>query len=251
MRIGCILFFTAALIPVLLNAQTNKNAGADWPVYMHDLAGSHYSPLKQINATNVAKLTPVWSFKLQGEAAAAPAGRGGGRGGGGANSEATPIVVNGVMYLPAANRIVALQPDTGKELWSYPVIGGPPSRRGVAYWPGDRTNPPRIIFTAGRRLIGLNANTGKIDPGFGKEGEVDMTVTYSSVPTIFKNVVMVGANPGGQPTVLPATAAPSMPAPALCCGIFTPCRSPAKPVMRPGKVTVGRTVPAPTSGDST
>ena len=200
MRIGCTLFFTftAALIPALLHAQANKVAGADWPVYMHDLAGSHYSPLKQINATNVAKLAPVWSYKLQGDAAPAPAGRGGGRGG--ANSEATPIVVNGVMYLPAANRIVALQPETGKELWSYPVIGGPPSRRGVAYWPGDRTNPPRIIFTAGRRLIGLNANTGKIDPGFGKEGEVDMTVTYSSVPTIFKNVVMVGANPGGQPT---------------------------------------------------
>jgi hypothetical protein len=65
---------------------------------------------------------------------------------------------------------------------------------------GDRANPSRIIFTAGRRLIGLNASTGKMDPGFDKEGEVDMTVPYSSVPTIFKNIVMVGANPGGQPT---------------------------------------------------
>jgi quinoprotein glucose dehydrogenase len=88
------------------------------------------------------------------------------------------------MYLPAANRIVALEPETGKEIWSYPVAGDAPSKRGVAYWPGDRTNPPRIIFTAGRRLIGLNSKTGKLDPGFGKEGEVDMTVAYSSVPTM-------------------------------------------------------------------
>src|ERR1700689_2881800 len=110
MRIGCTLFL---LLPGVLCAQT----GTDWPVYTHDLAGSHYSPLKQINATNVARLAAAWSYKLQGDAAAAPpAGRGGG---GGVNSEATPIVVNGVMYLPGANRVVALEPETGKELWSY------------------------------------------------------------------------------------------------------------------------------------
>ena len=200
MRIGCTLI-AAALIPGLLHAQANRtqanqDAGTDWPVYTHDLAGSHYSPLKQINAANVARLAPVWSYKLQGDAAATP-GRGGGRGG--VNSEATPIVVKGVMYVPTANRIVALEPETGKEMWSYPVTGTGLSRRGVAYWPGDVTNPPRIIFTAGRRLIGLNANTGKVDPGFGKEGEVDMTVAYSSVPTVFRNIVMVGANPGGEP----------------------------------------------------
>lgn len=82
MRIGCTLFFAAAFIPALLRAQANKDAGADWPVYTHDLAGSHYSPLKQINGANVAKLAPVWSYKLQGDAVAAPTGRGGGRGGG-------------------------------------------------------------------------------------------------------------------------------------------------------------------------
>jgi glucose dehydrogenase len=201
LRIGRTLFITTALITALLRGQTRKDAGNDWPLYTHDLAGSHYSPLKQINATNVAKLGPSWSYKLHGDAAVAPPA--GGRGGNGPNSEATPIVVNGVMYLPSANRVIALEPETGKEVWSYTVTGGLPSRRGVAYWPGDRANPPRIIFTAGRWLIGLNANTGKIDPGFGKEGEVDMTVPYLSVPTIFKNIVMVGANPGGQPKGLP------------------------------------------------
>jgi quinoprotein glucose dehydrogenase len=103
------------------------------------------------------------------------------------------------MYLTAGNRVVALEPETGREIWRYPATGAQPSRRGVAYWPGDREHAARILFTAGRRLIALNAATGRIDAGFGKEGEVDMVVPYNSVPTVFRNVVMVGANNGGAP----------------------------------------------------
>jgi hypothetical protein len=57
-------------------------------------------------------------------------------------------------------------------------------------------HPPRIIFAGGLRLTALNANTGKLDPGFGKEGEVGMGIGYNGVPTIFKNAVMVGAATG-------------------------------------------------------
>src|ERR1700680_284277 len=194
-----ILMLTPVCLYGQAKAPAKKDAGADWPTYNRDLSGSRYSPLTQITTSNVANLKQAWTYKLQSDAPPA-AGRGrGGPGGAGGNSEATPIVVNSVMYLPAANKVVALEPDTGKEIWHYDVTGGAPSRRGVAYWPGDRNNAPRIIFTAGRRLIGLNAATGTLDPGFGKEGEVDMTVAYNSVPTIFKNIVMVGANPGGTP----------------------------------------------------
>jgi quinoprotein glucose dehydrogenase len=114
----------------------------------------------------------------------------------GGNAELTPIVVNGVMYVSAETHIAALDPETGKELWRYEVQGGKASTRGVSYWPGGKQNPPRIIFTAGRNLIALNARTGKIDPGFGNEGIVDMVVPYNGVPAIFKNVVMVGASTG-------------------------------------------------------
>ena len=98
------------------------------------------------------------------------------------------------MYLPAANRVVAIEPETGKEIWRYPVTGGAPSRRGVAYWPGEGSNPPRVIFAAGRRLIALSAKTGAIDRGFGNAGEVDIVVPYNSVPLIYRNIVVVGAN---------------------------------------------------------
>ena len=163
-------------------------------MYHRDFAGTGYSPLAQITTRNVASLTPAWTYRLQSDAPPAAAAKGKGKGPGGANSEATPIVVNGVMYLPAAGRVVALDPETGKEIWDYPVTGGAPSRRGVAYWPGDNNNPPRIVFTVGRRLVALNANTGKIDPGFGKEGEVDMVVPYNSVALVYHNVLVVGAN---------------------------------------------------------
>ena len=56
-------------------------------------------------------------------------------------NEVTPIVVNGVMYLPAGNRVVALDPDTGAEVWRYELKTGAASQRGVAYWPGDKDNP--------------------------------------------------------------------------------------------------------------
>jgi len=176
-------------------AEQAKPAPGDWPSYNHDMASTRYSPLKQINTKNVAELRSAWTFSLKGEG---PPPRFGGGG-----SEATPIVVNGVMYVTASARVVALDAVTGKEIWSYTLTTGRPSTRGVAYWPGDKENPPRIIFAAGRNLMALNANTGKIDPGFGKEGVVDMVVGYSGVPTIFKNLVMVGASvlelPVGQP----------------------------------------------------
>lgn len=166
-------------------AEQAKAAPGDWPSYNHDMASTRYSPLTQINAKNAATLKSAWTFSLKGEG---PAPRFGG------GSEATPIVVNGIMYLPASARVVALDAATGKEVWSYTMTTGRPSTRGVAYWPGDKQNPPRIIFTSGRNLIALNATTGKIDPGFGKEGMVDMVVGYSGVPTIFRNLVMVGAS---------------------------------------------------------
>jgi glucose dehydrogenase len=183
---------------------------ADWPMYSRDLAGTRYSPLTQVDARNVSKLAQAWSLKLRGTS-------------GNAVAEVTPIVIDGVMYLPASNRILALEADTGKEIWSYELPAGQTPERGVAFWPGDRSNPPRLIFTTGgsvmsspvavrgatdpvHKLMALNAKTGKIDPGFGNEGQVDLTVGYTGVPTIYKNVVMLGAAVPEMPVGLPGDA---------------------------------------------
>jgi glucose dehydrogenase len=103
-----------------------------------------------------------------------------------------------MMYVPAGGRVIALDPETGKEAW-VEYLPFNTTARGVAYWPGDTNNPPRIIVTAGPHMVGLNANTGKIDPGFGKEGVVDIDVPWNGVPAIFKNVIMLGATVGEVP----------------------------------------------------
>ncbi|HXP88216.1 MAG TPA: PQQ-binding-like beta-propeller repeat protein [Bryobacteraceae bacterium] len=158
-----------------------KPAPGDWPMYAHDLASTRYSTLAQINAKNVTSLARSWTYKL------------------GAGGETTPIVVNGTMFLPSGKTVVAVDAVSGKEVWNYALASGSPGSRGVAYWPGDRDNPPRIVFTAGPKLMALNANTGKIDPGFGKEGEVEIGVPWNGVPEVYKNVLMLGATVGEVP----------------------------------------------------
>jgi glucose dehydrogenase len=127
-----------------LSSSRERNTPGEWPTYNHDLAGTRYSPLTQINASNGARLTQAWVYRPSAT-------------GGHSSGEVTPIVVNGVMYLTAGNRVVAMQPETGKENWRYELQSGQALQRGVAYWPGDYEHPPRILFTAGRRLIALNA----------------------------------------------------------------------------------------------
>jgi len=193
-----------AVIALAVTPSAQKKAATpaqEWQTYNHDLAGTRFSPLAEINTTNVAKLAQAWAYRF-------PPPPGGGRGGGGlgGGSEAVPIVVGGVMYLPVGNSVVALEADTGKLIWQRDVPGGPGgglSRRGVGYFPGDRNTPERIIVTAGTKLLSFDAATGKPSEGFGTNGEVDMVVGYSGTPTIYKNVIMVGASvlelPQGPP----------------------------------------------------
>ena len=184
------------LLAVVLVGCAGEEAGAptheDWPMYRGDLGGTGYSPLTQITTGNVADLTQSWSYSLRsGPSAAAGGGQGGGRN---PNSQATPIVVGDVMYLPGVDRVVALDPTTGAEIWRHAVVDGAPSRRGVAYWPGEDGTPARVIFTAGVRLVALDAATGTPAAGFGQSGEIDMGIPYNSVPLVYENIVVVGAN---------------------------------------------------------
>jgi glucose dehydrogenase len=182
----------AAMVTACAPAGSSSGTGNDWPLYRGDLAGTGYSALSEITPANAASLGRAWSYDL---AAAEPAG---GRGRS-PNSQATPIVVEDVMYLPAADRIVALDPTTGGELWRHAVSDNALTRRGVAYWPGDGA-APRIFFMAGARLIAIDAASGTPAEGFGDGGEVDIGIPYNSVPLVYENIVVVGANtPPGAP----------------------------------------------------
>ena len=188
----------AALLVLLpaAYAQTTPIPAGDWPRYTRDLANTKFSPLTQINTTNISKLAPAWTYRLRTDAERA------GRGGGFA---VTPTVIGGTMYITAGKRVIALDADSGKEIWVHEAVGqGNPSSRGVAYWPGDGTNPARIVYTQGARMVALVASTGKIDPGFGQEGVVNTGVAYGSAPTVYKDQLFIGAASGEQPAKGPA-----------------------------------------------
>ena len=80
-----VLALGAALMASAAYAQSGPETvkPGDWPRYTRDLAGTHFSPLDQINTANVSTLAPAWSFKVRPE------------GGGGIVSSATPIVLDG------------------------------------------------------------------------------------------------------------------------------------------------------------
>src|SRR5438132_1877205 len=99
----------AALLLPVLQAQVGtsaKNSAAEWPMYNRDLAATRFSPLTQINTRNVGRLTRAWTYKIGKVRAEGITG----------GSELTPIVVNGMMYIATNARVVALEPETGKEM---------------------------------------------------------------------------------------------------------------------------------------
>src|SRR5262245_20616941 len=181
--------------PQRTTSQNLRSRDADWPLFSRDYAATRYSPLTQINANNVSRLKLAWRYQFRTEeerAKAQPDFLGG-------YSQLTPIVVNGIMYISAVTRIAALQGDTGKEIWSFRIPDGVASTRGVAYWPGDASIPARVFFTSGRKLIALSAATGETVNSFGDNGIVDMVVAYNSPPTMYKNLLIVGANVPEKP----------------------------------------------------
>jgi quinoprotein glucose dehydrogenase len=214
----------AALVTALSAQAPAPAPSGDWPMYSHSLSGQRYSPLTEISPANVASLTPAWSLRLtqpavgrRGGGGPAPAAGGAapGRGapapaappasapadpdaGTGSNPQVTPIVIAGVMYLPArGNQVLALDADTGKEVWRrvlprYVTT----TARGVAYWPGDAKTGARILLTAGPRLLALDAATGEPSDGFGTNGMIDIGVPWNGVPTIYRNVAILGATTG-------------------------------------------------------
>jgi glucose dehydrogenase len=189
---------------------------SEWPMYGHDASSTRYSPLNQINTQNVQNLTRAWTYHLKKDGprplSAGAAGRGGGR----RSSQATPIMINGKLYLPTPyGTVIALDPETGAELWSYKLDHGRPAGRGVAYWHGDAKTPASILFgTSDGRLMSLNAENGRPTVGFGANGSVDIRTgvlngfpdaqfDVTSPVTIYKDLAIAG----GQIQESPGTGA--------------------------------------------
>ncbi|QHN03963.1 pyrroloquinoline quinone-dependent dehydrogenase [Granulicella sp. WH15] len=205
MRFGigaAVLLWAAVSNSGTLHAQSP----ADWPMFGHDPGSTRFSPLDQINTQTVSTLTRAWTYHMKRDSPAATSAGAIGHGGGRRSSQATPIVIDGTMYLPTPyGTVVALDPETGTELWTFKMDKSNPAGRGVSYWPGDAQAPASIVFgTRDARLIALNAKTGKLMETFGNHGIVDLKVgvdngfhdaryDMTSPPEIYKDLIITGS----------------------------------------------------------
>ncbi|MGH7617601.1 MAG: PQQ-binding-like beta-propeller repeat protein [Gemmatimonadaceae bacterium] len=182
-------------------------AANDWPTWGGDLGASKYSVLQTINKTNVATLVRAWEWATGETPKPEYRTRPG-------NFQATPLMIGDTLFLSTSyNRVVALDANTGKELWSYDpkayTAGQPPNgtgfvHRGVATWTDGRQR--RIYMNSRWNLIALDAATGHPIRGFGDTGVIDLTrqlsrngkpvnklhYTQTSPPIVWRDLVIVG-----------------------------------------------------------
>ena len=206
---------TATIATCLVVGCTARSApppatqGLDWPFYGHDAGGGRFSPIADINRNNVSQLQVAW-VAHSGDASAGKDGRGR------TGFETTPIVVDGTLYFTTGiNRVIALDPGTGAQRWSYdppidPTLdyGDGLINRGVVTWLDGRRplGQPcrRRVFeaTLDARLIALDAASGTPCNDFGTAGQVSLrdvpgyragVYHMTSPPAVVDDLVIVGS----------------------------------------------------------
>lgn len=163
---------------LVLGLAGSSGLAQEWPAYAGTPGGGRYTPLTQITAATLARLRVAWTYRT-GETG--PGHRVEKR----ATFEATPVVVDGVLYVSTAyGRVIALDAATGRERWRFDAEIDPAVRyaeaanRGVAVWtdPGAGVDAPcrtRVFFgTLEGRLIALDGRDGGRCRDFAGTGEI-------------------------------------------------------------------------------
>ena len=178
------------------NADVINSDHVEWGIYKGDAASSSYSALDQINAENVHHLEVAWTHRFKDVEDGQRFGK----------YECNPIIVDGILYCTSSRSwVYALDALSGKEIWSFdPFDGGRGGgmKRGVTYW--ERGNQKRILFTASNYLFSLDAESGKLDGLFGKDGRVNLNeglgvdpdsvwVRPTSPGIIYQNLLILGS----------------------------------------------------------
>lgn len=181
----------------------DASVNAEWPCYGGDPGGQRHSPLVQINRQNVAQLKVAWIYHTGDIGDGVHTRRK-------SSFEMTPIVVDGTMYISTPfNRVVALDPETGSEKWSYdPKIDLQAEysegliNRGVATWLdpslaaiNSACHRRIYIATIDARLIAVDAESGKPCADFGNHGQVDLKTTGADVHTVYNGEYEVTSPP--------------------------------------------------------
>jgi quinoprotein glucose dehydrogenase len=184
---------TATLVAIAAssaNAQARPQAtDGEWRAYGRDALGSRWSPLSEITRENVARLQPAWTYHTR-ETAPDFSGRRKNR-----SLEVTPLVVDGRMFVSTPlGRVMALDPETGRELWAFDprvdrnINFGDFTNRGVSYWVDRRASANAlcarrvILATIDGRLFALDAARGTRCVVFGDSGVINLRATLRNKP---------------------------------------------------------------------
>jgi alcohol dehydrogenase (cytochrome c) len=156
--------------------------GANWPSYNGDYSGRRYSSLSQINPANVGQLRAQWAFHVRASS----------------DLEVTPVAVDGILFISAANDVYAVDARAGRSIWHYsrPVSEGliddasQHHSRGVAVW-----HSHVYILTDNAHLVCLDARSGHLlwDVAY-TNGNKNYGAT--SAPLIVHDKVLVGTSGG-------------------------------------------------------
>ncbi|MDB3856305.1 pyrroloquinoline quinone-dependent dehydrogenase [Halieaceae bacterium] len=188
------------------------SAIADWPNYASAPGGGHYSKANQITPENVQALEKAWEYR-SGDFREGPA-VGAKQGLPSSSWQVTPLMIDDTLYACTSfNRMIALDPETGQEKWSYdPKVDISKELlvncRGVSSWQAKQKTGAvcehRIIMgTMDGRMIVVDAKDGKPCQDFGTNGQVDLKeglgeisqneYSVSSPPAIIGNKIVTGA----------------------------------------------------------
>jgi quinoprotein glucose dehydrogenase len=165
-----------------------------WDNYGGGPDASKYVAYTQINKQNVSTLEVAWEYET-----------------GDANPSYphNPVIVDGVMYVFAKNRsIVALDAETGEELWIHARLGQIPVR-GLNLWRSEDGSEKRILFVTNNYLQAIDATTGQSILDFGNNGLVDLKVGVTphapediggvapATPgVVYQDLIILGSAPG-------------------------------------------------------
>jgi len=213
-----LLFLVAtALVGLPSLAAAQAPADSTWPSYGNDPGGGRYSPLAQIDRSNVAQLRVAWTHRTGALQPETPLNKK-------AAFEATPILVEGKLFLSTPfTQVIALDPRTGAKLWEHDVKldrsrnYSEVTSRGVSAWrdpmsaSGAACRLRIFMGTLDARLVALDGETGTPCGGFGVNGQVDLTrgvdlrdlgqYQVTSAPAIAGDLVIVGSSIGDNRAV--------------------------------------------------
>jgi quinoprotein glucose dehydrogenase len=180
-----------------------QSRDVEWPYYSGDNGARKYSPLAQIDASNVGRLRLAWrrpsvdASVLAANPSLRPT----------TNFRSTPIMAGGILY--ASNGVglaEAFDPSTGQTLWvqQLPVtqLTGAAANRGVALW--RSAGESRLLTFRNQYLYALDPRTGAPVAGFGEGGRVDVAAaigrpyTWNGVPLVVRDVVVLGSSMAEQ-----------------------------------------------------